>query len=114
MLKNSDSAREKAYLQFAFYEFSSLLLSGSKIVLPEIHAVFLLVRKQNRKLVFTVNRILEFCINGSLPGLIPLQSTKRFPFFLTTGSPSALCKGWASEVIWSEYTRIISVLSDTK
>ena len=32
-----------------------------------------------------------------------------------TGSPSALCVFVrASEVIWSEYTRIISILSDAK
>ena len=35
---------------------------------------------------------------------------------LVTGSPSALFNLWvrASEVIWPEYTRIISVLSDAK
>ena len=42
MLKNSDSAHEEVYLQFPFYEFGSLLLSGNKIVLPEIQSSCLL------------------------------------------------------------------------
>ena len=42
MLKNSDSAHEKVYLQFPFCEFGSLLLSGNKIVLPEIQSSYLL------------------------------------------------------------------------
>ena len=56
MLKNSDSAHEEVYLLFPFYEFGSLLLSGNKIVLPEIQSSYLLengiVNQSSRRIEF--------------------------------------------------------------